>query len=206
MRKLFATILLYCLHLSKTHGLFNDHGKLLLVSRLYIPKPSPMTYIGHTKAFTCWGRGLNLELETFVVISLLFKLAKEKQSNLCKIAFWKIGCEKSHMSSHGINQLHIRESWGLLFLCMDMIPAECTCCALATLPSRIMKYLKWRGWAGWKGFSHTQKVHICEESIMQGFLCVNKCQPLRFALFHVVKLLSRIWKPWHNLNCIYWTQ
>lgn len=205
MRKLFATILLYCLHLSKTHGLFNDHGKLLLVSRLY-PQAKPNDIHRTHQGFHLLRKGFELGTGNFCGDQPSFQTGEGKTTNLCKIAFWKIGCEKSHMSSHCINQLHIRESWGLLFLCMDMIPAECTCCALATLPSRIMKYLKWRGWAGWKGFSHTQKVHICEESIMQGFLCVNKCQPLRFALFHVVKLLSRIWNPWHNLNCIYWTQ
>jgi hypothetical protein len=178
MKKKFATIT-FVLPSFKTHGLFNDHRELLLENRLY-PRAKPNDIVGHSKAFTCSGRGFELGTWNFCCDQLSFQTCEGKTTNLCKIAFWKIGCEKWHMSSHCIKLLHIRKSWGQLFLCMDMIPAECTCCALATLPNRIMKYLKWGGEAGWKGFSHTQKVHICEESIMQGFLCVNKCQPLRF--------------------------
>ncbi len=79
------------------------------------------------------------------------------------------------MSSHCINLLHISEKLGnYFFLCMDMIPPECTCCASATLPSRIMKkYLKW-GWGmergGVKGlFSHTKSPYFHNEESMHGF-------------------------------------
>jgi len=46
---------------------------------------------------------------------------------------------------------------------------------------------------GVKGlFSHTKSPYFHNEESMQGSLCVNRCQPLRFGLFDVVKLLSRI--------------
>jgi hypothetical protein len=63
---------------------------------------------------------------------------------------------------------------------------------ISHLAQQNYEVLEVEGRGGVKGlFSHTKSPYFHIEESMQGF-CVNKCQPLQFDLFHVVKLLCRI--------------